>query len=223
MLIIEKTLDFLTPYDCLGCGQEGSLLCDWCTEEKIIPLPSRCYKCNQLTRDFAVCEKCRPKARMSNVWVVSEYSGVVQKLIKRLKFERSSTAAGIIARFMVEILPYLTDDILVVHVPTATSRRRLRGYDQAELIAKGIAKRLELRHQTLLARIGQSRQVGAKRQKRQSQLKNAFRVVRPQIVNQSKILLIDDVVTTGATLETVAKVLKDAGAKKVYAAIFAQR
>src|SRR3990167_3067728 len=215
-MIIEKVFDLIAPYDCLGCGLEGGLLCGWCTSEKISTLPSRCYKCHQLTQDFATCEKCRPKVHISNVWVVSEYSGVAQSLVKKLKYERASISAEIIAQFIFEILPCLPDDIIVVHIPTATSRRRLRGYDQSELIAKSIAKQFGLKHQTLVARMGQSRQVGAKRAKRQTQLNNAFRIAKPQVVKQSKILLIDDVVTTGATLETVADVLKAGGAKKVY-------
>lgn len=222
-MIIGNILDFIAPYDCLACGQEGKLLCDWCVAEKISPLPSRCYKCRKITRDYAVCENCRPSVRIQNAWITCDYLSGAASLVKKLKYERAKIAANVISQFIIDTLPYFDEDVIVTHVPTATSRRRLRGYDQSELIAKSIAKKVGLQHRTVLARLGQSRQVGAKREKRQKQLDNAFRVCSPSEVKNAKILLVDDVVTTGATLEAAAKTLKAAGAKKIYAAAFAQK
>jgi ComF family protein len=111
---------------------------------------------------------------------------------------------------------------VVTHVPTATSRVRRRGYDQAELLARQLAQDLKLPYASLLIRDGQSRQVGATRQARLAQLTHAFRIPKhfPQNVS---ILLVDDVVTTGATIETAARILRAAGAKSVSAAVFAQK
>lgn len=126
------------------------------------------------------------------------------------------------AGFMQETLPYL-DDALIVPIPTATIRLRRRGYDHTRLLARQLSRLLGLPYATALARLGQSRQVGTKRTERISQLAGAFYVKNAGLIKGAHILLVDDVVTTGATLEEAARTLKRAGAKTVDAAVFAQK
>ena len=145
----------------------------------------------------------------------------MKQLIHDFKFERKQAVAPIMARLMAESLPYLPADTIVTHVPTATSRVRQRGYDHARLLAKFLAKEAGLAYLPLLARVGQARQVGAKRQTRLSQLDGAFRVIGP--VQKAPIVLVDDIVTTGATLATATRCLKSSGAKVVDAVVFAQK
>ena len=114
-------------------------------------------------------------------------------------------------------------DYLVVPIPTATKRVRERGFDHSALLAKKIAQELRLEYRSVLARLGQTRQVGAKRSDRLKQMDSKFRVKRSASVLGRKILLIDDVVTTGSTLNAVSKTLRDAGATRVDALIFAKR
>lgn len=146
-----------------------------------------------------------------------------KQLLEKCKFERAKAAAAVMAECIGTTLPYLSQDVTVVHVPTATSRRRQRGYDQSEEIARHLAAARGLPHRRLLARQGQTRQVGATKQRRAEQMEAAFRAVRPEFVQGKTVLLVDDLTTTGATLESAAKALKQAGAKKLYAATFAQR
>jgi competence protein ComFC len=186
-------------------------------------LPARCYRCRQITEESSVCQKCRRQTKFAHVWVRSEYEGLAKDLIYRLKFERCSAAAVPIAELLAEALPWLPPDTVVTHIPTATSRHRQRGYDQAELLASQLAKKHDLRHAALLARIGQTRQVGAKREQRLLQLEQAFRIQSRHLVKNTSVLLIDDITTTGATIEAAASVLKNAGAKTINAAVFAQK
>lgn len=222
-MLINAILSLLAPYECLSCSIEGKLLCDWCRIDAIPPLPPRCYRCRKITKDFSSCAKCRPKSRLAHVWVVSEYEGISKMLISRLKFERAADAANEIAELIAARLPYLPAETVVTFVPTATSRRRQRGYDQSELIAKRLARLKGLKFSPLLLRIGQSRQVGANRSERQRQLQGAFRVRSLSKVKDAHILVIDDIVTTGATLEAAAQVLKSSGARQINAATFAQK
>ncbi|HSD56457.1 MAG TPA: phosphoribosyltransferase family protein [Candidatus Saccharimonadales bacterium] len=112
-------------------------------------------------------------------------------------------------------------DLLVSHLPTATSRIRMRGYDQASLVAKRVAQEMSLHHTPLLRRLGHQRQVGKRRSDRLQQMKNAYYVTHPQVVQGKSILLIDDVVTTGSSIESAAGALKQAGASHVFALVFA--
>lgn len=112
---------------------------------------------------------------------------------------------------------------MIVHVPTATIRRRVRGYDHGELLARELAKITGWPHVAVIRRQTQARQVGAKKMDRLKQLEGAFRVIRTEYVRNREILLVDDVTTTGATLSACTRALKDAGAKSVSAVVLAQK
>jgi ComF family protein len=155
--------------------------------------------------------------------VASAYQGISTQLISRLKFSRTQAAASIIAKIIDSRLPSLSADTIVVHVPTANQRVRQRGYDQAQLIARELARYRGLPYQALLRRHGKTRQVGANRQERLVQLQKAYHCPYPARVERRKILLVDDVLTTGATIETASKVLKLHGASEVRAALFSQK
>lgn len=223
MPLLERLIAPFTPFDCLVCGKEGSLLCGFCAQDALIPLPSRCYRCKKLTTDFKVCEKCRKHTVLKHAWIATSYDGMAQQLVKCYKFERARSAGTILADAIEAALPLLSKDTLVIPVPTATSRMRIRGYDQAQLLARELAKARGLAYLRAVTRISQSRQVGATRKQRHEQLKNAFLVTHPSLIKNQNVLIIDDVTTTGATLEAIATVLKQAGAKTVTAAVFAQR
>jgi ComF family protein len=223
MFITERLVGSIAPHLCIICGSEGSLLCDWCLPDAMPPVPSRCYRCHSLTDNSSVCKKCRPKSRLGHVWVRTEYDGHAKRLIHDFKFERAQAAAAPVARLMAEPVPYLDRQVIVTHVPTATSRVRRRGYDHARLLAGQLAKNLDLAYAPLLMRLGQTRQVGSKRSSRLAQLQGAFTVRKSGPIQGGHILLVDDIVTTGATLELAARVLKAGGAKSIDAAVFAQK
>ena len=223
MPLLDNLLAVIAPHSCLVCSKEGQLLCNWCTETTLLPVPSRCYRCASLTSDYSVCSKCRPKTALKHVWVRTEYDGVTKQLLHDYKFARAGAGSVPIAAAMHDVLPYLPANVLIVPVPTATIRVRQRGYDHAELLARHLSQLKYLDYSRVVSRLTQSRQVGANRQQRLHQLENAFLVVKPKQVKGADILLVDDVLTTGATLETVARLLKQAGARSVHAVVFAQK
>jgi ComF family protein len=114
-------------------------------------------------------------------------------------------------------------DYLVVPVPTATARVRERGFDHTDLLAKQIAIILRLSEAKALRRLGQTRQLGSKREDRLIQLSGNFAVKNPHRARGQDILLVDDVVTTGGSIIAAAKALRVAGAKSVDALIFAKK
>jgi ComF family protein len=161
------------------------------------------------------------KVAPRHVWIATEYNGLSKELIHRLKFERAKSASGIIASILDDFLPLLPDDTIVTYIPTTSSRIRLRGYDQSRLIAKQFAYQRSLVFEDLILRAITTRQVGSSRKTRFDQMVNAFEVKNPNTVQDQTVLLIDDVLTTGATIESASRILADSGAKRVEVAVFA--
>lgn len=221
-MLSERLISILAPSSCLVCGKKGVGLCENCANEQLSLTPSRCYRCHKSTLQHQVCPSCRSTVRLNNLWVVCAYEGLAKDLIYKLKFERAGYLAKDISRLLADCLPMLPSDTLVCHVPTAPKRIRIRGYDQSKLIAKELCKQKNLRNANIFSRVSNSRQLGASRQKRFDQVKMAYILKSSSLVKNKKIIIVDDVTTSGATLEFLAKTLKQAGAKSVSAVVFAQ-
>jgi ComF family protein len=153
---------------------------------------------------------------------VTEYEGYAKDAIWELKFGGSQAAAKDMAQAMAALGPNITPQTIITHVPTSTGHIRARGYDQARLLARAIAKQTPGMYVSCLARSGQHRQVGASRKQRFEQLTDALRPAAGIDFTGTNILLVDDVLTSGATLEAAARVLKQAGVARVDAIVFAR-
>jgi ComF family protein len=153
------------------------------------------------------------------VVVGSHYEGVIKELIGLLKYERARPSAAILANIITPLL-HNTNFDSITSVPVATTHYRERGYNQAELIAKKVALKQSLPYSAMLARISNVQQVGSRRTDRLKQVQGVF-VSRKSLAGQ-RVLIVDDVLTTGATLNECARVLRAAGAKAVWGAVAAK-
>ncbi len=227
MSLLEATIGWLAPPLCAGCGREGSSLCAGCSSSKILPFGEKCAFCGVVSQASRSCQSCRRGGVPSHVWVTTNHEGLARDLLHVYKFEQQRAAADSITRLMIETYLRCSGELeynyMVVPVPTATKRVRERGFDHSALLAKKIADRLKIDYQPALGRLGQTRQVGAKRSDRLSQMDGKIRVKRTSAVRDRQILLVDDVITTGATLRVAAKALRQAGAHRVDALVFAKR
>lgn len=203
MGFIETLIGQLAPHVCVGCGQEGSLLCTDCASGLVFV-------------------ECRAFGMLRRVAAATTYETIAKDLVWQLKFQGAQAAAGIMAERMADLLQPTDDQQFIVPVPTATRRARQRGYDQAKLLARQLAKRGGLAYMDCLQRRGQAHQVGSSRQQRLRQLQTAFRLKSRYDMRGRTIILVDDVLTTGATLEAASEVLKAAGAQHIDAIVFAQ-
>ena len=220
-MIIEHIISYLAPHACISCRTEGPLLCQQC----IGALPNAqhdCYRCGATTATSGICADCRPKTPLASVTARTTYQGLAKDLLWKLKFDRAVAAAVPIALACAAIAPTASSDLIITHVPTATNRVRQRGYDQSWHVARNVAKYLGKPAYPLLGRVGTARQVGADAATRKTQLGNAFRPRNSRHTANAHILLIDDVITTGASLEAAANILHSAGASRIDALVFAQ-
>ncbi len=222
MLLFERLVSVYAPFQCIGCGAEADrLLCETCCET-LPRTPSRCYRCRSVSRGSEVCERCRKLTSLRHVYVACVYDGLAKEQLHAAKYERAKHGLHEIAAQMEALLRDTPAEAVLVPIPTATSRVRQRGYDQSVELTKHLSRSTKLSRAHLLVRLGQAHQVGSGRAARLRHLEGAFRLRRGVDIHGKHVVLVDDVVTSGATLETAAKLLKKAGAKQVDAVVFAQ-
>lgn len=219
--IAERVISVFAPHNCLLCNREGKVVCEQCQSQLARVHRSACYRCNALTQDFLTCTTCRRASPLHRVWVSARYESYVKELIAQLKFERVRAAYLPLA--------YLIENVVISHsydyiipVPSATKRFRVRGYNPPSLIADYLSKQWQIPVNSSLARHGQVRQVGKSRRQRLEQLDNSYYVTSDKALIGKSVLLIDDVITTGATLEHCALALKKSGVKRIDAAVIAR-
>jgi len=219
-MLIRRAVELFTPTQCLGCGCEGVVLCLGCRAAALAQVDEVCFRCHRPSARGQTCGACSSLTPLSGCLVAARYEGAVKDLIWQLKFHRLQAAARVAAELVLAAMPEGQTFDVVSAVPIAPGRYRERGYNQAALVAKRVAARLDLPYAELLGRTSALHQLGSDRATRLAQVKGAFYPVR--VPNGRRVLLVDDVVTTGATLEECARTLLTAGAREVWGAAVAR-
>jgi ComF family protein len=218
MSIIEKLTALYAPDNCLGCSLEGSLICTAC--RPTIPLSQGvCFDCHA-TISTASCSGCASKIGISSIAAATDYSGTARLLVACLKFRGNQSASKLMADVLSKRLS-LPKDAVIVHVPATTAHVRQRGFDQARLIAKHLSRLSGLPCYDVLRRQGRQHQLGSERTIRQLQLFDAVTATK-SATSIKHALLVDDVLTTGASLAASARALLTAGVTEITAVTFAQ-
>lgn len=213
-------LDLIAPHSCRGCGCLGSIICERC-------------KNNILATEFQICPNCKTKTknhRCSNCrnlppfYIVDERSSLIGTLVHDYKYHSTRALAKPLAEILDKTLPSTTNNTIIVPLPTINRHVRERGFDHTLLIAKHFAK---IRHQNskvkrILLRSKNTVQVGADRSTRLTQANSAYMInSKTKIDRNSTYILFDDVWTTGASIKSAIKKLRQAGAKNIIIAILA--
>ncbi len=220
---IEYIISLLSPEQCHICYKDADILCYDCYDKIDFDKVSRCYLCNKITPQNQICQSCRHNSKLRRIWWLGLYSGPLRNYISEMKFERKRAYARKFGSILADTLPYLPENTVVIPAPTASVRIRQRSFDQAVLIGQSLASSLNFRFEKDgLIRRTQTDQIGKRRNERIKQMQNCFSVRSPQLIQGKSILLIDDVITTGATLESAAAILRRHGAKHVDAAVVAR-
>ena len=215
--MLGDVLDLLAPPRCLSCGNASAgELCPGCRRE--LPwLGQACPRC-------ALPRPCRPcpgrGAAFSASWAPVAYAGPARDLVLALKERGALPAAGVMAaQLAARADPALLAGAALVPVPGAAARRRRRGLDPAARIAAELARRTGAPVASCLERRGAARQAGASRAQRlrAGRVRVSVRATPPVTA-----VLVDDVHTTGATLDACARALRAAGCRSVAAVTYAR-
>lgn len=212
----RAALDLLFPPQCSVCGRGGSLLCDACAAALPVAAGRRCERCWRPSGP-ALCHDCRdgPPA-FASVRAAFVMDGEARRLVHEFKYQGLSALGAPMAMLLAARLALPAAD-MVVPVPLHRGRERSRGYNQAGELARHLAVVARLPYQPRAARRVRATAPLATSQGRDERRRivaGAF-AGEPARVHGRRILLVDDVVTTGATLDSCAKALLDAGAAEV--------
>ncbi len=221
-----RIVDFLFPRWCVGCGKEGEFICPSCRRSLPRVMPPLCPRCGKPRPSGTLCPTCVSwQAEIDGIRSPFRFDGVMRQAIHQLKYRNLRALAEPLAKLLNDYLA--TNPIpgeVLVPVPLHQKRLRERGYNQSSLLAKELGKLTNLpvvddclirqRHAPPQAR-------SSTVEERRHNVAGAF-VCRDHRLQDKQVLLIDDVATSGATLDAGAAALKAAGATSVWGLVLAR-
>ncbi len=217
---IKWVLNLVLPMRCVACGRDKTLLCYGCADKLKILRHQECPRCRKANKSGRVC--CGTDFVLNRLVVTFRYqqNDIIQKLVKQFKYHYSLELARYLRRAMMkQIIEYFCPpDYIFVPVPLDKKRRRERGFNQAEVLAENIGPMWDC----LQRKVHDRHQAGLNRRERLTNVIGLFSLKEGFDVRRKRLVLIDDVATTGATLNECAKVLLEAGAKEVSALVLAR-
>ncbi len=224
-------IDLLFPKFCLGCSHIGSYICHRCFKKlKVINKPI-CLYCHKQSYLGLTHPKCLKKLSIDGVLSIYYYDNLLKKIIKNIKYRLATIVWDEFWKSIPEsdinrLFAYkkIFCEAFIQVVPLSQSKYQLRGFNQAMMIAKYFKKVLNFPIINILKRSHEAlaqAQIKSKKS-RLKNVKNVFLITRRVDIKNKTIILIDDVITTGATLKEACRMLKKAGANKVYALTLAK-
>jgi len=226
----SQFVDLIFPPRCVGCGQMGVWLCAACLEQARRVRPPFCTRCGDAVVSEGLCARCRTAPlHIDCIRSLFYFEGVIRDALHHFKYRGLTALApslgGLMAVYWMEH-PLPAD--VIVPVPLHTARLRDRGYNQAALLAREMARRVgtgpsppEVDERSLVRRRATAPQVELDMEQRKENVRDAFRCSNEALAGKH-VLLIDDVCTTGATLEACAAALYEGGAESVRALTLAR-
>jgi ComF family protein len=211
---------FTLPRICLICKlkyKKRTPICPEC-EKKIPSLPTLCFFCSEPTLDASsqLCLQCQYQAsNIRRIFVFYEYAEPLRTLITDFKFHHHYSLLNYLSELFLSQLPEDAKQTeCLIPIPLHRKKHAKRGYHQTYLLAKSLGKRLSIPVSLKYCKkiIETASQSQLNRQDRQHNLKNAFKFSKP---NFEKITLIDDIITTGATIQTIAQGFQELGVEHI--------
>lgn len=228
-------LEAIFPKHCLSCGRWGTWCCAACLASLTYSRQLHCPDCNTPTPLGEFCRDCAPGHYLNGLWPAQAYSNpTIRILIKAFKFDGIKEVALYLVNLMIALTRTFNlppswhavprEQWLITAVPLPSKRHHQRNFNQSEILAQELAKYLKLYFLPTLKRIRQTKPQSELKteQERANNIKDAFSTLPRADLKGKIIILVDDVYTSGATMEECARQLKAAGALEVWGLVAAK-
>lgn len=224
---VQTILNAVFPPRCLSCHQFGQWVCETCWQKVELISTPICYHCHKLSVNFKVCQNCQRQSSCQRLIVCGYWCDPLKQFVYGLKYRRVKPVTTALGQLLANTAREVIADQSVVIVPVPLHRWRLgnRGFNQAYELATVVAVQLQQPFFDVLVRKKTTQpQFNLDRRERALNVQGVLNIKSNQVTNiQNKIvLLVDDIVTTGATLNECAKVLKQNGAREVWGLVLAK-
>ncbi|MFN3966235.1 MAG: ComF family protein [Endomicrobiia bacterium] len=229
--IFNKFIDFLFPKTCVFCGdfilsdEPSKYLCLPCYQKIKFIESSVCQKCGvPVNSNQRYCDRCSKEGQKiyyDFLRGIVYFEEPIKKCIHMLKYQGKEYLGKFLSEFFIQYIQknnYLLNVDLLVPVPIHWTRKLKRGFNQSELLSRPIAEKFNIKyeHKNLFRKKRTKPQVKLNREERLSNINEAFAIRNSNYFTGKSILIIDDVSTTGETINQCAKVLRMAGAKNIF-------
>ncbi len=225
-------MDILFPRFCLNCQKQGTYLCQDCQALIEVLEYQFCLICNKRVIDGKTCKSCQRKTNLKGIYFAADYHNpLIKKIIHQFKYQpfikdlAHPLAYLIINHFLILNKNIDWTQFKLTPIPLYKKKIKWRGFNQSQEIAQHISQFLKIPIlNNILIRVKKTiPQIEIKSlEEKKENVKGAFICQNFHLIKNQKILLIDDILTTGATMEQGAKALKDAGAKEVWGVLIAR-
>ncbi|MBN1375220.1 MAG: ComF family protein, partial [Dehalococcoidia bacterium] len=214
-----EVIDFFFPRECIECGKIGDFICIECLKKLPRLLPPLCPRCGKPESSGSFCHECwKTSCSLERVRSVFIFDGIVRKAVHSLKYHNLRAIAGCLGDYMAGyyLENNMTGDVLVP-VPLYDKRLQARGYNQSALLAKEMSRIVKMPVEEYMVKRTRDTSPQARTknvEERRLNMEKAFCSIGANMLGKD-IIVIDDVCTSGATLEACASVLRAAGARSV--------
>lgn len=218
--MLETILRVIAPHRCSACGEKGALLCESCKSNIVEERFEGCVFCLRPAR-YGCCPTCRRRYGCTQAWCLGERSGSLKQLGDTYKFGCSRAGAEVFADLLDTLLPVLPSDVRVVSIPTTAASIRRRGFDHVGLVARRFAKLRRVGSATPLVRASHTTLHFLSFQERTRLGKTLFALSGEPV--PSRVVVMDDILTTGTTLLAATQLLRTTGVKEIYVVVWARQ
>lgn len=223
-------LDFLFPKYCVACRKLGSYLCPNCFSYLSFEAEGLCAVCNRPSINELTHPACRGRYTIDGIFTGIAYNRTAKKLIYNFKYKPYvADLKNLLVEFLYEGIIQKEEfnrvfqdnqncQKILTPIPLHSVKQKLRGYNQAEILAEGLSQKLHIPLHNLLIRTKNTpSQIRLKQKERRENISGAFAVKPNILVSQyPNIFLVDDILTSGSTFLEAARILKRKGAKRVW-------
>jgi len=230
MNVLKSLLDLFFPPQCFSCNKridKELVLCEKCADELSYIKENSCIFCNRETKEGLICEECKQEYPFDEVVSAYTFNLPLQRMIHHFKyneFKRIGTFLGNSLADRISKYPFYSSIDYILPVPLHKTKKRFRGFNQSEIIARALSVKLNipiLKNVVKRKKFTQT-QTKLKKHEREKNVANAFQVKKFGTIKNKSLLLVDDVLTTGSTMKSIALLLKENLAKHIYVCTLAR-